>query len=72
MSYIFTVVQIILAVILSVLVLLQAKGTGLGRAFGQASYHSKRGVEFVVFRFTIAVAVMFIVVSIVSQFLAQG
>jgi preprotein translocase subunit SecG len=51
---------------------MQAKGTGLGRTFGQASYHSKRGVEFVVFRFTIAIAAMFVVISIVSQFLAQG
>lgn len=67
-----TFIQIVFAVVLSVLILLQAKGTGLGRAFGQASYHSKRGVEFVVFRFTIAVAVLFVFVSIVTQFLVQS
>ena len=71
MVNVLTVFQILLAVILSVLILLQAKGTGLGRAFGQASYHSKRGVEIVVFRFTIAVAVLFVFVSIFNQFFIQ-
>jgi len=72
MSVFLTVLQIIFALVLSVLVLIQAKGTGLGRTFGQSSYHSKRGVEYLVFRFTIIIAVMFVIVSIVNQFFALG
>jgi len=62
-----TVVQIITSVVLIALILLQAKGTGLGRAFGGQSYHSKRGVEFVVFRLTIFISVMFVAVSAINQ-----
>lgn len=63
------VIQIIVAIAMSVLILIQAKGTGLGRAFGQGTYHSKRGVEFVIFRFTIVLAVLFVAVSIANQIL---
>jgi len=71
MSVYLTIIQILLAIILSILILLQAKGTGLGRAFGQASYHSKRGVEYIVFRFTIITAVLFVIVSVANQFLVS-
>jgi len=67
MKIFLTVAQIILAVSVSALVLIQAKGTGLGRTFGSVSFHSKRGVEFVVFRSTIILAVLFILVSVVNQ-----
>jgi protein translocase SecG subunit len=60
-------VQIIVAIAMSALILIQAKGTGLGRTFGQGTYHSKRGVEFVVFRFTIVLAVIFVAISIANQ-----
>ncbi|OGD09189.1 preprotein translocase subunit SecG [Candidatus Amesbacteria bacterium RIFOXYB1_FULL_44_23] len=60
-------VQLISAVAVSVLILLQAKGTGLGRTFGSATYHSKRGVEFLVFRATIILAVIFVTTSIITQ-----
>lgn len=62
-------IQILIAVAVSGLILLQAKGTGLGRTFGQATYHSKRGVEFIVFRLTIILAVLFVLVAIVTQLL---
>jgi preprotein translocase subunit SecG len=58
--------QIIVSVILSVLILIQAKGTGLGRSFGQATYHSKRGLEFVIFRLTIGLAVLFVLIAVVN------
>ena len=57
-------IQIIVGLSLSGLILLQAKGTGLGRAFGSTSYHSKRGVETLVFRTTIILAVIFVVLSV--------
>lgn len=61
------IVQIVSGIILTSLILLQAKGTGLGRTFGSSAYHSRRGMEFLVFRFTIILSVFFVVVSIVNQ-----
>ncbi len=66
MSTLLLVLQIILGVALSGLILVQSKGTGLGRAFGQATYHSKRGMEHLVFRLTIVLAVTFILVSVLA------
>ena len=62
-----TIIQLISAVTVSVLILLQAKGTGLGRTFGSQTYHSKRGVEYLIFRATIILAVVFVATSIITQ-----
>jgi preprotein translocase subunit SecG len=67
MKLLLTLVQIILAVVVSALILIQAKGTGLGRTFGSGTYHSKRGMEFVIFRMTILLAVLFILTSVINQ-----
>lgn len=64
------IIQILVAVVVSVLILIQAKGTGLGKTFGQANYHSKRGVEHLVFRLTIILAVLFVAISVASQLLS--
>ena len=61
-----TVAQIVTGVVLTGLVLLQAKGTGLGRAFGSIAYHSRRGVEKIVFRSTIIIAVIFVLLSVLN------
>ena len=63
-----TIIQIILAIALTAVILLQAKGTGLGSTFGGQSqmYHSKRGVEKVVFYLTIILSVLFVIVSLVN------
>ncbi|KKU28682.1 MAG: hypothetical protein UX80_C0009G0011 [Candidatus Amesbacteria bacterium GW2011_GWA2_47_11b] len=58
--------QIVTGIVLSGLILLQAKGTGLGRAFGSVAYHSKRGVEKMVFRSTIIIAIIFVVLSLLN------
>ena len=60
--------QIVLAVALILIVLLQVRGGGLGGIFGQADtvYRTKRGLEKTMFRLTIALAVLFIVIAIVS------
>ncbi len=62
------VVQIILAVVLILLVLFQAKGSGFSGAFfsDSSAYRSRRGVERTLFNFTIALAVIFVLISIVS------
>ncbi len=64
-----SVLQIVVAIGLSILILLQPKGTGMGRAFGSTAYHSGRGLETLVFRFTIVLAVLFVVTAIVNQLL---
>jgi preprotein translocase subunit SecG len=62
------IAQIIVAVALILVSLLQVKGGGLGGIFGQADtvYRTKRGVEKTLFQFTIALVVIFVVLSIVS------
>ncbi len=60
--------QIVLAVALILIVLLQVRGGGLGGIFGQADtvYRTKRGLEKTMFRLTIVLAVLFIIIAIVS------
>jgi len=60
------IAQIILAVVLIVVFLLQVRGGGLGGIFGQQTgmYRTKRGVERTMFRFTIALVLIFVVISI--------
>ena len=67
------IAQIILAIILLGLFLLQVRGGGLGGMFGQqtGTFRTKRGIEKTLFRFTIVLMVIFVIVSIFSV-LATG
>ncbi|MDR9459000.1 MAG: preprotein translocase subunit SecG [Dehalococcoidia bacterium] len=67
------IAQIILAIVLLVLFLLQVRGGGLGGMFGQqtGTFRTKRGIEKTLFRFTIFLMVIFVIVSIFSV-LATG
>ncbi len=60
------IVQVILAVFLSVLILLQSRGTGLGSVFGGDGnvFQTRRGIELTLFKFTIGVAAAFLVISL--------
>ena len=60
--------QIVLAVALILIVLLQVRGGGLGGIFGQADtvYRTKRGLEKTMFQLTIVLAVLFIIIAIIS------
>jgi len=62
---IFNIIQIILAVILILIVLLQQKGTGLSGVFGGSSnvYSTKRGVDKILHYTTIVVSVLFFALS---------
>ena len=64
----FNIAQIIVAIVLIIAVLLQVRGGGLGGIFGTQTgmYRTKRGVEKTLFRFTIALVVIFIIISIFS------
>ena len=63
-----SVAQIILSIALILAVLLQVKGGGLGGIFGQADsvFRTKRGAEKTLFQLTIALMVLFIIVSILT------
>ena len=67
------VAQIVLSIALILAVLLQVKGGGLGGIFGQADtvYRTRRGVERTLFRLTVVLVVLFIVVSILSVNIAK-
>lgn len=62
------VAQIVLAIALVLVVLLQVRGGGLGGIFGQPSavYRTKRGVEKTLFQLTVVLMVLFVIISIVT------
>ena len=62
------VLQIIGSVTLIALILLQAKGGGLGTAFGGGSqvYHTKKGVEKIVFYLTILSAAVLTLLALIN------
>lgn len=58
---IISIIQIVSAILLIIVVLMQQKGAGLGVAFGGSSnvYSSKRGLDKVLYRMTIAISIIF-------------
>jgi len=64
----FNLAQIVLAIALILVILLQVRGGGLGGIFGQPDsvYRTKRGVERTLFQLTIALVVLFVVLSVVT------
>lgn len=71
MKQIVLLVQIIVAISLITLILLQAKGTGIGSAFGgEASfYRSKRGIEKLFVYLTIIFAALFFLLTVIQLIL---
>ncbi len=67
------IAQIVVAAALTLVALLQVRGGGLGGIFGQADtvYRTKRGVEKTLFQLTIALAVIFVILSVVSLRVGQ-
>ncbi len=66
------IAQIVVAVALILTVLLQVRGGGLGGIFGQPDsvYRTKRGVEKTLFQLTIALVVIFIILSLISVWIS--
>lgn len=58
--------ELLLAVSLIVLILMQSRGTSLGSVFGQEGsvFHTRRGAERILFNVTIGVAIGFLVTSL--------
>ena len=65
--------QIVVSVVLIIVILLQAKGAGLGGIFGSDTssvFRTKRGLEKTLFQATIVLSVLFILISVFSVRLA--
>ena len=65
-------IQIVVSIALIAIILIQAKGSGLGGIFGGDSsiYKTRRGVEKTLFQATIGLAIVFFAISVLSVFLA--
>lgn len=68
MSNYYNLAQIIVSVALTLLVLFQVKGGGLGGIFGQpdTTFRVRRGLEKTMFQFTVIMVIIFIAISILS------
>ena len=74
MDWILAVGQVAVSIALIASILLQARGAGLGAAFGGDSsvYRSRRGIEKRLFQFTVVLAVLFIAFSLANYILRAG
>jgi preprotein translocase subunit SecG len=62
-------IQIILSVALVILILLQARGSGMGSLFGGSDtsvYSTRRGVERTLYNLTIVVSLVYFLVAILN------
>jgi len=68
MKQVIPIFQIIISALLIGAILLQSRGSGLGRAWGGGGefYRSKRGVEKILQTVTIILVVVFLISSIIS------
>ncbi|MDD4995232.1 MAG: preprotein translocase subunit SecG [Patescibacteria group bacterium] len=68
MEKIIGIVEIVISIILVTTILLQARGTGLGSAFGGDSnvYRTKRGIEKTLFTISIVFGVLFFLVGLLN------
>ncbi len=62
------IVQLLVAIVLIVVVLIQSKGAGFNGTFSNDSsvFRTRRGVEKTLFNFTLVLAVVFVVLAITS------
>ena len=64
------IVQIVLALVLTVVLLMQAKGSTLGGLFGGSDssvYRTRRGFEKTLFQFTIVLSIVFFLVALITS-----
>lgn len=68
MKIVLVIAQILVSIALIFLISIQGKSGGLGTAFGanQALYSQRRGVEKLVFYFTIFSVILFLVISVAN------
>ncbi len=59
------ILQVILGIVLTVVILVQVKGTGFGRVWGASSTSfTRRGLEKLVFKATFVLTFVFILISV--------
>ena len=67
------VIQIVLGIAVTILILLQVRGAGLGSVFGGSSagtvFKTRRGVERLLFNLTVVFVILFCAVSMLSSFI---
>lgn len=68
---IFRIFQIITAILLIIVILLQQRGAGLSGIFGGSNdvYRTKRGLEKILFNATIVIAIIFFLISLAGVIL---
>ena len=67
MQSVMNVFQIVVAIVLIMVILMQVKGQGTGLFGGaESSYRTRRGLEKALFQFTIFLVGVFIITSIIS------
>lgn len=63
-------IQIILSILLVAAILLQQRGSSLGGAFGgdnfSSAFHKRRGAELFLFKFSIGIAVLFVLTALLN------
>ncbi|MDO8491559.1 MAG: preprotein translocase subunit SecG [Dehalococcoidia bacterium] len=66
------IAQIVISIAVLLVILLQVRGGGLGGIFGsqEAVFRTRRGIEKTLFRFTIVMVVVLVLVSMLSVRLA--
>jgi len=66
--YLLQVAQVVIAIAVGTSILLQARGTGLSSTFGGEStaYRSRRGLERTLFRLTIVLIAVFVIISLIG------
>ncbi len=71
MNQALAVTQIIVSILIITLILLQAQGTGLGNTWtgGGETYHTRKGVEKIVFYATVVGIAIFILISLANVIL---
>jgi preprotein translocase subunit SecG len=62
------IAQLIVSIALSIVLLLQAKGSGFGAGLGGTTsvFRTRRGIEKTLFQLTIVLIIVFVLVSIMS------
>jgi preprotein translocase subunit SecG len=68
------IVQVILAIVLIAVVLMQGKGSTMGGIFGgdtSSVYRTRRGFEKRLFQFTIGLASLFFVIALVNSIITR-
>jgi len=67
------IIQIVLSILLIAGILLQQRGSSLGGAFGgdnfSSAFHKRRGAELFLFQFSIGMAILFVIATLLNVIL---